>query len=262
MNFQLDTFFFDFAEAMRQWSSLLISFMSIMVCDISVILSRKYFERVGLCCCMIVFSILGNIQVLYATSYEIINFPVLLGTVTLSGSFLACDLINEHYGKDKAKKSIYLSFFFQLLFFVNIIMTIGHKPIDLSAFPDFSMTQQEVTGNISAIEHVFLPIPRLLIASYVAYLTSQLCEVWAYRATKKMHFIKSDCLKHNLALFFSSVVIDTFLFTSIALILLAREPLSISSFWNICISSWIIRIVCNFINSIAFKFDRYHSSNI
>lgn len=262
MDFQLDSLFFDLSNLMRQWPSLFISVISIIVCDISVVLSRKYCGRIGLCCCMVVFNILGNIQVLYATSYEIINFPVLLGSVTLSGSFLACDLINEHYGKDAAKRSVFLSFFFQLLFFVNVIMTLGHKPIDLSAFPNFSMTQQEVTRNISAIEYVFLPIPRLLIASYVAYLVSQLFEVWGYRATKRIPFIKSDCLKHNISLFFSSVVVDTLLFTGIALVLLASEPLSISSFWNICISSGVIRIACNFVNSIALKIDKYHRSNI
>lgn len=253
MNFQIDTLFFDLSHVLRQFPTLFVSFISIVVCNACVIFAKKYYGALGLCCCMVIFNILGNIQVLYATSYQFLNLPVLLGTVTLSSSFLACDTINENYGYKEAKKAVFLSFFCQVLFFVNVIITLGHQPIDISSFPNFSMTQYEIDRNILAIEQIFLPIPRLLIASYIAYLISQLFEVWLYRITKRISFIKSAYIKHNISLFFSSVVVDTLLFTFIALVLLSREPLSLGSFWSICVSAWLMRIICNMVNSFSMK---------
>lgn len=255
MDLQLDNLFLELSNFMRQWPSLVVSFLSIMLCDAAIIFARRYYGMLGVGCCMVVFNILGNIQVLYATAYEIINLPVLLGSVTLSASFLACDVINEHYGGKEAQRIVFFAFLGQLLFFLNIIMTLGHNPIDVSCFPNFSMTQNEVNRNISAIEQVFLPIPRLLVASYIAYLVSQLCEIWAYKATKHISFIKSSYIKHNISLFFSSVIVDTLTFTGIALVFLAKDPLSWRSFLDICLSACIIRLICNMINAIAMKTD-------
>lgn len=218
-------------------------------------MSRRKFGAAGLCCCMVVFGILGNIQVLCATSYEIINLPVLQGTVTLSSSFLACDLLNEHYETKQAREAVLIGFFAQVLFFVNIILTLGHKPIDLTMFPNFSMSQEAIIGNLEAVERIFLPIPRILVASYVAFLASQFFEIWAYRAIKAVKFLKSEYLKHNISLFFSTVLVDSLTFSGIALVLLAPEPLSFQSFWEIISSACFIRVACNLVNSLVLKLD-------
>ncbi len=249
----IDDLFAVIVDCLRLFPSLLISLVSIIVCDVGVVLAKRLGGIAGLCGCMVVFNVLGNIQVLYATSYEIINMPVLLGSVTLSASFLACDFINEYYGKKAATQSVFLSFFLQIVFFINIILTIGHKPLDLSVFKNFSMQEDVLVGNIKAIETVFFPIPRLLIASYLAYLVSQLSEVWLYRSFKLVTFIKSAYVKHNISLFISSVVVDTLLFTGIALVLLAADPLSWHDFQDICFSSSMIRIICNIVNSFILK---------
>jgi uncharacterized integral membrane protein (TIGR00697 family) len=187
------------------------------------------------------FSILGNIQVLYATTYEILNMKALLGTVTLSASFMASDLINKHYGPDNAKTAVFIGFVIQILFFMSILLTIGHKPL-----PEFM-------ENTMAMERIFLPIPRLLIASYIAYIASQLSEIWLYRTIDRIQIIKSHYIKHNVSLFLSSVVIDTAVFTTIGLVLLAEKPLSCSDSQQVFFSACIVRIFCNFINSLIVK---------
>lgn len=251
----LDNLFFEFSQWLHLFPSILISFISILICAFAVVFSKRYFGYAGLCCYMLLSTIIGNIQVLYATHYEIINMPVLLGTVALSSSFLCCDFINEYYGSDNAKKAIYLSFIIQIFFLLNIILTLGHKPLEYAGTNDFSTSKETLETNMKSIAQIFLPIPRLFIASYIAYLVSQLSEVWAYNSINKLSFIKSAYLKNNISLFFSSVILDTMLFTVIALVLLADEPLSNSDFWKICFSACSIRICCNFINSMFLKFE-------
>ena len=102
-------------------------------------------------------SVIGNIQVLYATSYEIINMPVLLGTVVFCSSFLACDIINVEYGQDKAKKAVYLTIFMDIFFLLSIILTLGHKPLHNNLFPGFGISETTLQHNMSAIQQIFIP---------------------------------------------------------------------------------------------------------
>jgi uncharacterized integral membrane protein (TIGR00697 family) len=165
----------------------------------------------------------------------------LLGTVVLSASFMISDFINKYYGSDRAKTAIFVGFIMQILFFINILLTIGHKPLDI------------FIENTKAIEKIFLPIPRLLIASYIAYLASQLSEVWLYRAIERVQIIKNHYIKHNIALFLSSVVIDNLTFTVVGLVLLTKTPLPYEIFCDVFFSACIVRIFCNFINSLVVK---------
>jgi uncharacterized integral membrane protein (TIGR00697 family) len=237
----IDSIFFEAVNILRGLPSISITLMSALFCSASVILIKKYFGYIGLCCCMGLFSIIGNIQVLYATTYEILNMKALLGTVTLSASFMVSDIVNKHYGSDKAKTSVFIGFVMQILFFNNILLTIGHKP--LFSFVEIS----------KSMEKIFLPIPRLLIASYIAYLASQLSEIWFYKSIDRIQIIKNHYVKHNLILFLSSVVIDTAVFTTIGLVILTETPLSYVDFQHVFFSACIVRIFCNFINSLTVK---------
>jgi uncharacterized integral membrane protein (TIGR00697 family) len=198
---------------------------------------------------LVIAAVLGNIQVLYATSYEIINMPVLLGTVTLSSSFFACDMINEFYGATKARQAIILSFVMQVFFVISILLTLGHVPLDYHTFQNFSIPEDTMNKNTTSIEQIFLQAPRLLIASFSAYLLSMLGETWLYRLIN----IKSDLVRNNISLFISSVIIDTSTFTFIGLVLLSDSPLSCSDFINIFSTACTIRIFCNIVNSVFLK---------
>lgn len=207
---------------------------------------------------MVLSSVIANIQVLYATSYEVLNIEALLGTVIFCSSFLACDLINLEYGREKAKRAVYLTIFTDIFFLLNIILTLGHSPIDYSQFPDFCISEKTMNSNISALNQIFLPIPRLLIASYLAYLFSQLGEIWLLNFIKKIKWIQSHFIKHNLSLFISNVCLDTMVFTSIGMWILSPEPLNFNDFWQICFSAITIRIICNLGNTIFVKSLKKH----
>ncbi|MDR1488190.1 MAG: queuosine precursor transporter [Holosporales bacterium] len=246
----LDHLLYNVVDFLRLYPSIGITVFSSIISGFFVIQINRSFGYVGLGCYMALMPILGNIQVLYATRYEIIDLPVFLGTISLSSSFLANDFINEFYGKDIAKKTVYLTFFIQIIFLVNIILTMGHKPL---ISENFSIPQDIISKNINGIFQTFLPAPRLLIASYAAYLSSQLFEIWLYRAIKYVKFIKNTLILHNISLFFSSVIIDTIVFTSVSFCFLSESPLSYQDLCYICSSAIVIRIFCNFINSLFLK---------
>lgn len=245
----LDNLFLNFVTNLQYFPNIFISLINFILCLIAIFVIRKKFGYAGLCAYIALSSVIANIQVLYATSYEIINIEVLLGTVIFCSTFLACDIINLEYGESKAKYAIYLTMFTDIFFLVNIIVTLGHKPIDYTQYPGFSISQETINNNISAIKQVFLPVPRLLIASYVSYFCSQLVEI------KLLNFIRktNTILKHNIILFISNVLLDTFIFTALGMCFLSEEPLNLIDFWEISFSAILIRIICNFFNTFCVK---------
>jgi uncharacterized integral membrane protein (TIGR00697 family) len=234
---------------LRYLPSLLVSLLSILFCNAAAVFLKRFWGCSGLCCFLAIASILGNVQVLYATSYEMVGMPVLLGTVTLSSSFFACDMINEFYGPEKARQAIVLSFVMQVFFIMSILLTLGHRPIDYQVFTNFSIPEAVMNRNTDAIKQIFLQTPRLLVASFSAYLASMLTETWLYRLIK----IKNDIIRNNVSLFVSSIIIDTSVFTFIGLVLLSSSPLSCSDFVDIFTTACLIRVSCNIINSLFLK---------
>ena len=245
----IDSLLLDIATSMQCFPSIFVSFLNFLFCLLALSIFYKFFDYAGLCCYMVLSSILANIQILYVTSYEGFDMAILLGTVTFCSSFLACDIINKKHGAKMAKKALYLTIFSDIFFLISIILTIGHKPLDYSVFKDFSISQSTTENNVKAISQIFLPIPRLLIASYATYFLSQISEITLFNLIKKTRFIKSEYIKHNIVLFLSSVVFDTLLFTFFGLYLLSNEPLSARDFYEISISAIAIRTICNLGNT-------------
>ncbi len=245
----LDNLFLNFVTYLQYFPSIFISLVNFIICVIFILIIYKKFGYSGLCGYMILSSVIANIQVLYATSYELINMEVLLGTVIFCSSFLACDIVNLKYGEIKAKHMLYLTMFTDIFFLINIILTLGHKPIDYAQYPEFSISKETIDNNIAAIKQIFLPVPRLLIASYISYFCSQLVEI------KFLSFIRktNTILKHNTILFVSNVFLDTFIFTFLGMCIFAAEPLNFQDFWEISCSAILIRIICNFLNSFCIK---------
>ncbi len=249
----IDSLFQDISGLLRLMPSIFVSLLNFFACLITIFIADRFFKYAGLCCYIALSSIIANIQVLYATSYEGLNMSVLLGTVIFCSSFLACDIINEKYGAECARKAVYLAILTDIFFLLNIILTIGHKPLDYTVYENFSISKQTMDANIGAIKQLFLPIPRLLTASYATYLISQLTEIWSFNAIKKVTLIKSAYIKHNLSLFLSSVVLDTFIFTFLGICLLSDEPLSFRDFIEVSFSAIVIRVLCNLGNTAFMK---------
>lgn len=255
--FELDAVFNFCISRMQLYPSLFISILNFFACLTAIHVLRNKFGYAGLCAYMVLASVIGNIQVLYATTYEIIDMKVLLGTVIFCSTFLASDIINREYGSQKARKAVYLTIFMDVFFLVNIVITLGHKPFLGGTRNDFGISADTIKSNMEAICQIFIPIPRILIASYSAYLISQLSEIWLY--SKIAHSKnKLQYILHNVFLFMSDVCLDTFVFTVIGMWLLSPEPLGVSGIFQVCSSAIFIRVICNLGNTTYAKIINKH----
>jgi len=166
----------------------------------ALLLVFRLFGREGLYIAIVISIILCNIQVLKII--EIFGFTTTLGNILYGSIFLATDLLNEIYGKDKARKGVWLGFY--ALIFTAVIMQIAllFKPAD-SDFID------------PALRQIFEFLPRVTVASVTAYIISQYHDVWLFNLLKIKTGGKYLWLRNNLTTMLSQII-DTAIFCLIA----------------------------------------------
>ena len=238
----IDLLFSKFVDYLHLLPNIGVSLLNYIFCIFLIFIINKYFKYVGLCCYLVLCGIIANIQVLYPVKYELINLTTLLGTFVFSTNFLVTDIINSKYGKENAMKSICFTLTFEIFFLVNMLFTIGHTSVSQNELIELGMKD-----NIKSIQTIFLPVPRILISSYISYFVSQTAEVFLLKKTN------NSIIKHNIALFISSILLDNIVFTFLAFYLLAPQQMSWNEMFQIMTSAIGIRMLCNFLNTITYK---------
>ncbi|MBX9977332.1 MAG: queuosine precursor transporter [Alphaproteobacteria bacterium] len=173
----------------------------------------------GLFCFVNLAYVAANIQVLHVAQFSFLSEPVALGTVLFAMTYLATDMLTEHYGAETARKSVVLSFLAQIVFTLVMFMTLAHIPLD---------NQQGNYKIYSAMEELFLPAPRIMVASIIAYGISQFLDIWLFKrlsdATSKKHI----WLRTSASTLLSALA-DNVIFSSLAWIILSPTPVSFST---------------------------------
>ena len=90
-----------------------------------------------------------------------------LGNIVYATSFLVTDILSENYGKEEARKAVWVGFF------AIVVMTLFMN-IALLFTPDQSDFAQDSLSTIFSI------MPRIAAGSLIAYLLSQRHDVWSY----------------------------------------------------------------------------------
>ncbi len=163
-----------------------------------IIASYKIFGKKGLFVWIAIAGILANVQVL--KTIKLFGMVSTLGNIIYGTSFLATDILNEKYGKEEARKGVFIGLF-------TLIVTAVLMTISLWFIPDESDFIQESLVNIFSI------IPRITIASIVAYVLSQFHDTWAYDKLKQKS--KHIYIRNNVSTAVSQAI-DTIVFTTIA----------------------------------------------
>ncbi len=117
-------------------------------------------------------------------------------------TFLLTDTINEVWGQNRARLTVMTGFFMSLvmLFFLYLGQILPPAP-----FYEHQEAYQAVLG----------AVPRIVLASMLAYLISQLYDVWMFNVIKKMSKGKFLWLRNNLSTV-TSQLIDTVVFITVA----------------------------------------------
>ena len=207
-----------------------VLYILFFICGISPLILGYIFGVVGLQIYVALCVVLSNIQVLKATSISFLPNPIAMGTILFSSTFLVTDILVEIYGIYYAKKTIALGFCAGLLSVLIMTLTLYSPTVNSNIF--FISEFGKVN---TAMEVLFTPTPRILVASLIAYIISQLNDVWIFYIFKKKTGIKFLWLRANLSTIFSSIL-DNVIFSLFAWVILTPTPLS----WKTVIFTYIL----------------------
>lgn len=160
----------------------------------------RFFGRIGLFAVIVFNLLLCNLQVL--KTVELFGLTTTLGNILYAGVFLATDMLSEFYGKREAQKGVLLGFITLVLMTVYMQVALHFSP----AADDFAQPH---------LEAIFGFLPRVAVASMLAYLASQTHDVWAFHFWKAKTNGKMLWLRNN-ASTLASHVIDSGIFCLIA----------------------------------------------
>jgi len=149
-------------------------------------------------------------------------------------TFLITDAIAEVYGKAKAKQIVYAALIAQVLVLVLVIISAALPPHERFAYDEEYKT---IFGNSA----------RMIFASLVAFIVSQMHDIWAYEFWKKKFKGKYLWLRNNASTVVSQAI-DTFLFMYIAF-LGTSDKMTAAFIFSLAVTYWGFKIAFAFIDT-------------
>jgi len=195
----------------------LINFILFLMC-------YKLFGKTGVVAWIAIATILANIQVM--KQITLFGLEATMGNIMYGTIFLATDALSEKYGKKASNRAVYLGFF--VLAASIIIMQLA-----LVFEPNLYDTAQP------HLEAVFGFYLRVAVASLIAYLISQLLDVYLFHKIKdRLPGRKWLWVRNNVATIISQLF-DTMIFVTIAFL----GTMESSVFWQIALSTFLIKVM-------------------
>jgi len=180
-------------------------FAELLLNFLLIILAYRLFGKWGLIMWIPVSVIVANIQVVQ--TIQIFGTVATLGNVVYATSFLITDILSENYGKEEAKKAVWIGFFSLISMTLLMNITLLYVPLAGDAF---ALQAHEATKTIFSL------MPRIALASLTAYMLSQHHDVWAFHFWKdKFPSHRHLWIRNNLSTFVSQLI-DSGIFVLIA----------------------------------------------
>ena len=142
------------------------------------------------------------------------------GVIVFSVTFLLTDIVNEKFGRKETQKMIFIAFASQAA--MVLFFWLGMK---LPAAPFW-----ELQG---PWEQIFGMVPRITLASWIAFLVSENCDAWVYDRFKKLTKGKHLWMRNALSSL-PALALDSLIFVPIAF-------LGIMPIWPIILGQVVIK---------------------
>jgi len=142
--------------------------------------------------------------------------------------FLITDIVNEVYGKKKAKFFVYISI-------VTLLFTL------LMTYVAIKLPVNEIWNNQAAFISVFGASLRMTIASVIAFVISQFHDVWVFHFLKQKTHGKYLWLRNNVSTM-ASQLIDTIIFMFIAFYNITPE-FNTMFIISLIIPYWLFKVI-------------------
>lgn len=190
----------------------------------AILFAYRFFGKLGLYIWIPIATILANIQVLKMV--DLLSIGVTLGNITYASSFLVTDILSENYGEKSARKAVFIGFFSLAATIIIMQIALMFKP------NEFDFIQE-------SLKNIFALLPRIALASLIAYGISQFHDVWAYELWRKLFPGFRFLWLRNNASTMVSQLLDSVIFTSIAFWgLLPR-----SEFVQILVTTYVLKLI-------------------
>lgn len=165
--------------------------------------ARKYNKADALIALYTSFIIFSNIAAVKIAEFGILKtFYAPAAVIIFSVTFLLTDIVNEKFGRKETHKMIFIAFFAQIAVTLFTFLVISLKPAPFWA-------------NQNAFELLLGQVPRIIIASWTAFLVSENLDVvifaWFKKLTKEKHLWMRNALSS-----IPAMLVDSVLFVSIA----------------------------------------------
>ncbi len=188
-----------------------------------VLVLMRFFGRTGLNAAIVMSIILCNIQVL--KTVEMFGLTTTLGNILYGSIFLATDLLSEFHGRRAANKAVLLGFAVLVMATLTMQVSLLYTPSP----EDFAQPH---------LRAIFDFMPRIALASLAAYLVSQLHDVWAFLAIRRLTGGRHLWLR-NTGSTMASQLLDTAIFCSIAFIGVFPWPV----LWQIMLTTYFMKFI-------------------
>ena len=191
-------------------------FLMLVINFSCILFAYRKFGKIGLYIWVPISTILANVQVVILVN--LFGLEATLGNILYAGGFLITDILSENYGKKAANTAVKIGFFSLIATTLIMQCAIHFKPLDVP----------EGLAIFESVKSIFSLLPRLAIASLIAYLISQFHDVCLY------HKIREFLPEKKL-----SQLIDNVVFTTIAFY--GVYPIDVM--FNIFLSTYIIKFI-------------------
>lgn len=190
----------------------------------------RFWGKLGLFVFAILSVILANIQAL--KQVQIFGMNGSMGDISYIGVYLISDILSENYGKEMARKIIFLGMFSVLA--TTIIMYLSLQLVPSS----YDQAQ-------SSLNNIFGFFPRLVLASICAFAISQSYDILAYQFwRRKFPGFANIWIRNGMSTLVSQLI-DNALFTIIAF----SGVFSMSYMLQIFITSCVLRTIISLLDT-------------
>ncbi|QEN07781.1 VUT family protein [Oceanispirochaeta crateris] len=193
-----------------------------------ILLFYRLFGKTGLYIWIPIAAIVANIQVLKLV--DIFGINATLGNIVYASSFLVTDILSENYGKKSAARAV-------LVGFLSLIASMCLFQAALWFQPSSDDWVQESMKNIFGL------MPRIVLASLLAFGLSQIHDVWSYSFWKKKWPADRFIWVRNNASTMISQLIDSVVFTLVAFAGQFPKDVLLQIFLSTYLLKWIVALL-------------------
>ena len=158
--------------------------IEIIICFSVILFCNRFFKKEGLIAWIAIASILANI--ITAKNVDAFGLTYTLGTVLFASTFLATDILTERFGKEEAKKGVFIGMFATLTFIGASQLALLYTPSSID-YADGSMRT------------LFSLNLRISISSVIMYFIANLADVYLYSALRQKMNGKAMWFRNNVS---------------------------------------------------------------